>query len=111
MKKDSKNLLLKFDAEKATFHFEIVGTYRLYPDKKGKITCGFCEKNGEFVFYNQKLDSICILTKIISRQPPKEVKFTLRVQEDQSIFLLNAPIFFGHIPEWWLRNNIFLGEI
>lgn len=40
-------------SNKATFHSKLVGTYKLYPEKKGKITCLFCGKNGEFNFSNK----------------------------------------------------------
>lgn len=38
--------------KKAIFHSTLVGTYKLYPETKGRITCGFCGLNVEHDFDN-----------------------------------------------------------
>jgi|GEM_PF-1722867 len=40
-------------AEKARFHSELVGDYKLYPDKNGKVSCTNCGFNSNHAFSNK----------------------------------------------------------
>ena len=39
-------------SEKARFHSDLVGDYKLYPDKNGKVTCTSCGFNSNHTFSN-----------------------------------------------------------
>lgn len=40
-------------AKKALFHSVLIGTYKLYPDKNGRVTCISCGYNSSHVFSNR----------------------------------------------------------
>jgi hypothetical protein len=95
--------------EKAIFHSTYVGTYKMYPDKDGKVSCTHCGFNSSYHLTNKDYFYQIPIGKRILYAMNKEKLISLKIYFENNCKMNEPDLDFP--KEFYLRKNEIIQKI